>query len=437
MEKVIRQVKMEPRRVKLQRVAAYARVSSGKEAMLHSLSEQISYYSDHIQSHPGWEYAGVYADADYTGTKDSRPEFQRLLADCRAGKIDRVLTKSLSRFARNTVTLLEIVREMKALGVAIVFEKENIDTSSGDGELMLSILASFAQAESLSVSENCKWRIRKDFAEGKTMNLALLYGYRSVNGKIEIVPEEAEVVRWAFAAYLSGIGTPTIAAMLRREHAPTRMGGDWYDKGVMEMLKNEKYTGDALLQKTYKLDHLSKKVVQNRGEMPQYYVEGSHPAIIDRETYERVQALIARNYLKTAPSKPLNTLYPFTGRILCEHCGKHFKRKTAYRRGAWQCQTYLTYGKARCPAKQIPEDTLTALTMEVLNAEELNDAQMARLKEIRVTGPNDLNFVFWDGREEKRTWKDRSRAENWTDEMKKAASRKMKAYHAERRNHHD
>ena len=229
MEKVIRQVKMEPRRVKLQRVAAYARVSSGKEAMLHSLSEQISYYSDHIQSHPGWEYAGVYADADYTGTKDSRPEFQRLLADCRAGKIDRILTKSLSRFARNTVTLLEIVREMKALGVAIVFEKENIDTSSGDGELMLSILASFAQAESLSVSENCKWRIRKDFAEGKTMNLALLYGYRSVNGKIEIVPEEAEVVRRAFAAYLSGIGTPTIAAMLRREHAPTRMGGDWYD----------------------------------------------------------------------------------------------------------------------------------------------------------------------------------------------------------------
>ena len=414
-----------------------AALASGKEAMLHSLSEQISYYSDHIQSHPGWEYAGVYADTDYTGTKDSRPEFQRLLADCREGKIDRVLTKSLSRFARNTVTLLEIVREMKALGVAIVFEKENIDTSSGDGELMLSILASFAQAESLSVSENCKWRIRKDFAEGKTMNLALLYGYRSVDGKIEIVPEEAEVVRRVFAAYLSGKGTPTIAAMLRREHAPTRMGGDWYDKGVMEMLKNEKYTGDALLQKTYKLDHLSKKVVQNRGELPQYYVEGSHPAIIDREIFERVQALIARNYLKTAPSKPLNTRYPFTGKILCEYCGKHFKRKAAYRRGAWQCQTYLTYGRARCPAKQIPEDTLTALTMEVLNAEELNDAQMARLKEIRVTGPNDLNFVFWDGCEEKCTWKDRSRAENWTDEMKKAASRKMKAYHAERRNHHD
>lgn len=437
MEKVIRQVKMEPRRIKLQRVAAYARVSSGKEAMLHSLSEQISYYSDHIQSHPGWEYAGVYADADYTGTKDSRPEFQRLLADCRAGKIDRILTKSLSRFARNTVTLLEIVREMKALGVAIVFEKENIDTSSGDGELMLSILASFAQAESLSVSENCKWRIRKDFADGKTMNLALLYGYRSVKGKIEIVPEEAEVVRRVFAAYLSGKGMPTIAAMLRREHVPTRMGGEWNTTHIAEMLKNEKYMGDARLQKTYSCDHLTKKVVRNRGELPQYYVEGSHLAIISREMYERAQALMALSSRKFCTKKVIRVKHPFSGKLVCGHCGKHFKRKTVHGKTAWQCQTFLTYGKARCPAKQIPEDTLTALTMEVLNAEELNDAQMARLKEIRVTGPNGLNFVFWDGSEEKRTWKDRSRAESWTDEMKKAASRQTKAYHAEKRNHHD
>ena len=198
-----------------------------------------------------------------------------------------MLTKRLSRFARNTVALLEIVREMKALGVAIVFEKENIDTSSRDGELMLSILASFAQAESLSVSENCKWRIRKDFAEGKTMNLALLYDYRSVKGKIEIVPEEAEVVRRVFAAYLSGMGTPTIAAILRREHVPTRMGGEWNITHIAEMLKNEKYKGDALLQKTYSRDHLSKKVVRNQGELPQYYIENSHPAIISRVIYER------------------------------------------------------------------------------------------------------------------------------------------------------
>ena len=419
------------------RVCAYVRVSAATEELEESLEAQMDHFQTLITSKQEWEFVGLYVDNGISGFQNKRPGFQSMMKDARAGKLDFILVKSVSRFARNTETLLKATRELKSLGIGVYFELQKINTLTVSGELMLSILASFAQAESLSVSENCKWRIRKDFAEGKTMNLALLYGYRSVDGTIEIVPEEAEVVRRAFAAYLSGKGTPTIAAMLRREHAPTRMGGDWYDKGVMEMLKNEKYTGDALLQKTYKLDHLSKKVARNRGELPQYYVEGSHPAIIDRETYERVQALIARNYLKTAPSKPLNTRYPFTGKILCEHCGKHFKRKTAYRRGAWQCQTYLTYGRARCPAKQIPEDTLTALTMEVLNAEELNDAQMARLKEIRVTGPNDLNFVFWDGREEKRTWKDRSRAENWTDEMKKAASRKMKAYHAERRNHHD
>ena len=302
---------------------------------------------------------------------------------------------------------------------------------------MLSILASFAQAESLSVSENCKWRIRKDFAEGKTMNLAMLYGYRSVDGKIEIVPEEAEVVRRAFDAYLSGIGTPTIAAMLRREHVPTRMGGEWNTTHIAEMLKNEKYMGDALLQKTYSRDHLSKKVVLNQGELPQYYVEGSHPAIISQEIYERAQALMALSSQKFCAKKAIRAKQPFSGKLVCGHCGKHLKRKTVHGKTAWQCQTFLTYGKARCPAKQIPEDTLTALTMEVLNAEELNDVQMARLKEIRVTGSNELSFVFSDGCEEKRTWKDRSRAESWTDEMKEAASRKMKAYHAERRNHHD
>ena len=177
--------------------------------------------------------------------------------------------------------------------------------------------------------------------------------------------------------------------------------------------------------------------MRNRGELPQYYVEGSHLAIIIREIYERAQALMALSSQKFCAKKVIRAKQPFSGKLVCGHCGKHFKRKTVHGKTAWQCQTFLTYGKARCPAKQIPEDTLTALTMEVLDADELNDAQMAQLKEIRVTGPNDLRFVFSDGCEEKRTWKDRSRAESWTDEMKKAVSRQMKAYHAERRNHHD
>ena len=176
------------------RVAAYARVSSGKDAMLHSLSAQVSYYSEHIQSHPEWEYAGVYVDEALTGTKDNREGFQRLLADCRAGKVDMVLTKSISRFARNTVTLLETVRELKTLGADVYFEEQNIHSLSGDGELMLTILASYAQEESRSVSENCKWRIRKKFQQGIPANWRFVR-LPHQHGEIAVHPVEAEVVR--------------------------------------------------------------------------------------------------------------------------------------------------------------------------------------------------------------------------------------------------
>ena len=195
MEKVIR--KMEagiPSLPLRKRVAAYARVSSGKDAMLHSLSAQVSYYSEHIQSHPEWEYAGVYVDEALTGTKDDRDGFQRLLADCRAGKIDMVLTKSISRFARNTVTLLETVRELKTLGVDVYFEEQNIHSLSGDGELMLTILASYAQEESRSVSENCKWRIRQKFQQG-IPTTTRLNGLRIDHGKVTVIPDEAKARR--------------------------------------------------------------------------------------------------------------------------------------------------------------------------------------------------------------------------------------------------
>ena len=265
MEKVIHSLTVPVPRPRLLRVAAYARVSSGKDAMLHSLSRQISYYSQMIQKHPGWTYAGCYADADYTGTRGERPEFQRLLADCRAGKIDRNLTKSVSRFARNTVTLLETARELKERGIAVFFEKERLDTLSGDGELLLSFLASFAQEESRSVSENCKWRVRKDFSEGRPMNLMLLYGYRSEKGRIVVDPEEAAVVRRIFHDYTHGLGSSLIAEALRKERIPCRLGGRWSSSLIRTMLTNEKYMGDALLQKTFCADHLTKKKVVNRG----------------------------------------------------------------------------------------------------------------------------------------------------------------------------
>ena len=269
-KKIIRKVKPAAAMPRLERVAAYCRVSSGKDAMLHSLSAQVSHYSEFIQRRPGWAYAGVYADEAMTGTKDDRPEFQRLLADCRAGKIDRVLTKSVSRFARNTVTLLETVRELKKLGVAVYFEEQNIDSLSGDGELMLTILASFAQEESKSVSDNCKWRIRKDFSEGKPMNLPLLYGYRREKGRIVIDEREAEIVRFIFRSCLNGMGKGRITEALREQGVPCRLGGEWQTETVGGILKNEKYTGDALLQKTYIENHLTKRKCFNRGELPQY-----------------------------------------------------------------------------------------------------------------------------------------------------------------------
>ena len=421
MEKVIHPLAHPAPRPRLLRVAAYARVSSGKDAMLHSLSRQISYYSQLIQKHPGWTYAGCYADADYTGTRDERPEFRRLLADCRAGKIDRILTKSVSRFARNTVTLLEMVRELKEHGIAVFFEKERLDTLSGDGELMLSFLASFAQEESRSVSENCKWRVRKDFSEGKPMNLMLLYGYRSEKGRIVIDPEEAAVVRRIFHDYTHGLGSSLIAESLRKERIPCRLGGRWSSSLIRTMLTNEKYMGDALLQKTFCADHLTKKKVVNRGQLPQYYVQDSHPAIIDRETFALAQRTLQANRARINVQKPTTARYPFSGRIVCGCCGQHYRRRTNVSRITWQCWTYLQRGKAFCPAKQIPEETLYRITEEALGVKVITEEALTVLKEIRIPKDNHLVFVFQDGREAERVWKDRSRAESWTEEMREQA----------------
>ena len=428
-KKIIRKVKPAAAMPRLERVAAYCRVSSGKDAMLHSLSAQVSRYSELIQRRPGWAYAGVYADEALTGTKDDRPEFQRLLADCRAGKIDRVLTKSVSRFARNTVTLLETVRELKELGVAVYFEEQNIDSLSGDGELMLTILASFAQEESKSVSDNCKWRIRKDFSEGKPMNLPLLYGYRREKGRIVIDEREAEIVRFIFRSCLNGMGKGRITEELREQGVPCRLGGEWQTETVGGILKNEKYTGDALLQKTYIENHLTKRKCFNRGELPQYYAESTHPAIIDHEMYEKVQVLIAERREKTNVQKDVTARYPFSGLIVCGCCGAHYHRRTNPTRITWQCVTYLRRGKKHCAAKQIPEETLRSLTREALGVPEITEENIRALAEIQIPCPNHILFVFKDGHETERVWQDRSRAESWTDEMREKARAQMKRRH--------
>ena len=240
MERMIRQIEFPAEAPKLTRVAAYARVSSGKDTMLQSLSAQISYYSDLIQKHPGWQYCGVYADEAMTGTKDDRENFQRLLDDCRSGKIDMVITKSISRFARNTVTLLETVRELKLLGVNVYFEEQNIYTLSADGELMMTILASYAQEESRSASENQKWRIRANFKEGLPWNGTIL-GYRIQDGIY--VPEsgEADLVRMIFELYSNGWGIYKIAKHLNQLGYRTRRGNLWTQGTLQKLLKNYAY----------------------------------------------------------------------------------------------------------------------------------------------------------------------------------------------------
>ena len=406
-----------PRR---KRVAAYARVSSGKDASLHSLSSQISFYSGLIQRNHDWEYAGVYADEALTGTKDNRPEFQRMIRDCKDGKIDIVLTKSISRFARNTVTTVETVRLLKSYGVDVWFERENIHSISGDGEFMLTILSSFAQEESLSASENQKWKIRKNFEEGRPTAVRMM-GYRQENDEFFIVPEEAEIVRMIFNMYLSGMGRNAIVKKLMELDIPCKNGGNWSESTVWKMLQNEKYAGDLLLQKTFVVDHISKKKQKNTGELPQYLIEGNHEAIIDRDTFQRVQEEIARRRKKHTPTPSTAPTYEFTKKIICEQCGKYYRRKIlSGGKVVWICSTFNRLGKAHCSSQQIPEEILKGMIGNTA------------FSEIRIPCANTVKIVRPNGKVETHTWQNPSRSESWTAEMKETARKRRNEWQQKR-----
>ena len=379
---------------------------------------------DLIQNHDDWLYVGVYADEAKTGTKDSRADFQRLIADCRAGKIDMVITKSISRFARNTVTLLQTVRDFKAWEVDVFFEEQNIHTMSGDGELMMTILASYAQEESRSASENQKWRIKRNFEEGMPWNGAML-GYRLKNGRYEIVPGEAELVRRIYAEYLSGDGYLTIAKRLNEEGIPSRFGKQWGQSVISKILSNYTYTGNLILQKTFRENHITKKTFVNNGELPKYHAEDAHDAIIDLEIFQTVQAEKARRAARFIKKPAPKKTYPFTSLLVCDGCGKNYRRKVTKTGAVWVCGTFNSQGKAACASKQIPEETLQAVTAEVLGHTDFSESLLRRLiKSIVVCNGNVLIFRFFDGTETTRKWQDRSRSQSWTDEMKDAARQK-------------
>ena len=429
MERIVERVDSYiPAQPRALRVCAYARVSSGKDAMLHSLSAQVSHYSEMIQSHIGWVYCGVYSDEALTGTKSDREGFQQMLTDCRAGKIDMVITKSISRFARNTVTLLQTVRELKSMGIDVYFEEQYIHTISADGELMMTILASYAQEEGLSASENQKWRVRKAFENGELINLRFLFGYSITADGVQINEKEAAIVREIFSRFNGGESMSSISRDLNARGYRGALGGKWCAERMRNTLSNEKYLGNALLQKRYRNNHIEKKLVANKGELPMYYAEGTHEPIIDQATFDKAQERLRMLAQQTANRKK-PTRSAFSGLIHCGLCGNTYKRVTYRKKHYWNCTTFQTKGKSECAAKRIPEETLEVLTCEVLGEGSI-DSDMVRSKitAIRADKNNVVVYCMDDGSEIAKRWKDRSRAESWTPEMKeKARQRALQA----------
>lgn len=389
---------------KRKRVAAYARVSKETERLTNSISAQISYYSKLIQGNPQWEYAGVYADFGISGTgTEKRDEFNRLISDCEVGKVDIVLTKSISRFARNTVDLLETVRYLKGMGIEVRFEKENINSMSSDGELMLSILASFAQEESRSISENVKWGVRKRFQSGEigVANKHLLgYRYDEEQKKYIIIPEEAEAVCWMFQMYIDGTSFRCIAENMNRSGIRSVLGNEFQEATVRQLIFNEVYAGDIRRQKCYVDDPISKTKVQNNGELPQYYIADCHEAIIDRETYAKVQAEMERR------TGMINPTYCFTGKIKCGICGTSYTRKKGMNKGKtyvhWICRSKKETG-VTCQSHNYSENKLQKICAELMETETFDEATFKESVKMMTALPDGSLEMHFYG-EETRRW---------------------------------
>ncbi len=385
------------------KVAAYARVSKATDQLMHSLSAQISYYSNLIQKNPEWEYAGVYADAGITGTSvDARKEFQRLIADCDAGKIDIVLTKSISRFARNTVDLLDTVRHLKEIGVEVRFERENINSMSGDGELMLSILASFAQEESRSLSQNIKWVVKKKYENGIVHTHQNMLGYRWRGDDLVIKEDEAEVVRRIYRDYIDGKTIGGIQRELAAEGFIGLRGKPISTPGIIRVLTNEEYTGCMLFHRQY--TYAPKKEKYNHGEKAMYRIDDHHEPIITAETFELVQKFrTERRKKNTQRSKECAC---FLGKVICGECGYRMAPHTAYNRGnrkkryTFVCNNRHANGADACDNPWYAKSKLDASCAEVLGQDDYVEKFTAEIRELRIYKDH-LEFEFKDGRKVK------------------------------------
>lgn len=346
------------------KVAAYIRVSHSD--LEHSFSNQVSYYNEFIQKNTSWEFAGIYADFAISGkSQKGRPEFQRLMSDCRNGQIDCILTKSISRFGRNTLELLETIRELKGLGIEVVFEKENIKTLSTDGELLLTLLASFAQEEVTSLSQNIKWKVKERFKQGLPFIPQDIYGYRWNGEEYIIEPHESEVVKLVFTWYLDGVGVPTIAKQLNDRGETTRKGNAFTKNILYEFFKQEAYFGRLVLQKTYRED-FNHNPKRNTGQRTKYIVDNAHKAIISKEVFEQALAEKKRRYKGRYYRKSYADAL-FKDKIFCQHCGRDMlitkEKKFGYR---YNCRTRQQHGVSACPSKTLSERRLIQTIIEQL-----------------------------------------------------------------------
>ncbi|MFT9056034.1 MAG: recombinase family protein [Ethanoligenens sp.] len=354
------------------RVAGYARVSTDSEEQQTSYEAQVDYYTNYIQSKPEWEFVRVYTDEGISALNTKRRDgFNEMIQDALDGKIDLIVTKSVSRFARNTVDSLTTVRKLKEKGIEVYFEKEGIATLDSKGELLITIMSSLAQEESRSISENVTWGQRKRFADGKvTLPYGQFLGYRKgADGLPEIVPEEAETVRTIYRLFIQGKTTNAIAATLTKQGIPTPGGKKkWQSTTIESILTNEKYKGDAVLQKKYTVDFLTKKQKINEGEVPQFYVKNSHPAIILPDEWNRVQDEMTR---RKATGRHHNSMSPFSAKIICGDCGEYYGSKvwhstSKYRRTVWQCNAKFT-GAEKCRTPHLYEDDIKALFLNAVS----------------------------------------------------------------------
>ncbi len=346
------------------RVAAYCRVSTDEDEQINSYKAQIGYYTEKINKNPEWQMAGIFADEGISGTQaKKRPEFLKMIRQCRQGKIYLILTKSFSRFARNTLDSIDYIRELRTLGIGVVSEKENMNTLNEDSEMLITILSCFAQSESESISKNVSWCIHQSFKNGNVpMQYQRLLSYKKgKNDKPEIIPEEAEIVKEIYRCYLDGMSLKQIADSLNVRGVKTKhKNTTWKPEIVKGILKNEKYSGDAVLQKTYVTDCITKKTRKNNGELPMYIVKNHHDPIISSNDFNRVQEEMARRSAKRNIADKLtkteqgkySAKYALTELLICGGCGSHYRRVTWIAKGfkeiKWRCISRIQYGKRKC-----------------------------------------------------------------------------------------